>query len=67
MHLKGNDTDFTIKWSILKNCISYTGGSKRCNLCLEEKVSTLKEKTEYIFAQQDRKLFGPAFLKIDFK
>ena len=24
--------------------ISYTGGSKRCNLCLEEKLNILKEK-----------------------
>ena len=36
-HLKENNTDYTIKWSIIKNSISYTGGSKRCNLCLEEK------------------------------
>ena len=27
-----------------KKSISYTGGSKRCNLCLEEKLSILKEK-----------------------
>ena len=26
-HLKENITDFTIKWSIIKNAISYTGGS----------------------------------------
>ena len=39
-----NKTDFTIKWSIIKKSISYTGGSKRCNLCLEEKLNILKEK-----------------------
>ena len=43
-HLKQNKTDFTIKWSIIKRSISYTGGSKRCNLCLEEKLNILKEK-----------------------
>ena len=43
-HLKQNKTDFTIKWSIMKKSISYTGGSKRCNLCLEEKLNILKEK-----------------------
>ena len=43
-HLKQNKTDFTIKWSIIKKSISYTGGSKRCNLCLEEKLTILKEK-----------------------
>ena len=43
-HLKQNKTDFTIKWSIIKKSISYTGGSKRCNSCLDEKISILKEK-----------------------
>ena len=43
--LKQNETDFTIKWSIIKKFISYTGGSKRCNLCLDEKITILKEKT----------------------
>ena len=43
-HLKQNKTDFTIKWSTIKKSISYTGGSKRCNLCLEEKLNILKEK-----------------------
>ena len=43
-HLKQNKTDFTIKWSIIKKFISYTGRSKRCNLCLEEKLNILKEK-----------------------
>ena len=43
-HLKQNKTDFTIKWSIIKKSISYTGGSKRYNLRLEEKLNILKEK-----------------------
>ncbi len=30
--------------SVLKQSISYTGGSKRCNLCLEEKLCNLKDK-----------------------
>jgi hypothetical protein len=30
--LKENNQDYTIKWSILKHAISYTGGSKRCNM-----------------------------------
>ena len=40
-HLKQNKTDFTIKWSIIKKSISNTGGSNRCNLCLDEKISIL--------------------------
>ena len=43
-HLKQNKTDFTIKWPIIKKSISYTGGSKRYNLRLEEKLNILKEK-----------------------
>ena len=42
--LKNNNHNFTIKWSVLKHAFSYTGGSKRCNLCLEEKFSILNEK-----------------------
>jgi hypothetical protein len=34
--LKEYKQDFDITWSILKRAVSYTGGSKRCNLCLEE-------------------------------
>jgi hypothetical protein len=41
--LKENNQDYTIKWSILEHSISYTGGSKRCNLCLEEKFCILKD------------------------
>ncbi len=29
--LKDNKQDFDITWSVLKQSISYTGGSKRCN------------------------------------
>ncbi len=35
-----------ITWSVLKQSISYTGGSKRCNLCLEEKLCILKDKNK---------------------
>ena len=32
------------KKSLTKKSISYTGGSKSCNLCLDEKNTILKEK-----------------------
>ncbi len=32
--------------SIPRQSISYTGGSKRCNLCLEEKLCILKDKSK---------------------
>jgi hypothetical protein len=41
--LKENSQDYTIKWSILKHTISFTGGSKRCNFCLEETCRILKD------------------------
>ncbi len=44
--LKDNKQDFYITWSVLKQSISYTGGSKRCNLCLEEKLCILKDKNK---------------------
>ena len=54
-----------MKWSIVKKSISYTGGSKRCNLCLEEKLNILKEKdncllnkrSEIISARQHKNRF----------
>ena len=46
-HLKENNTEFTTKWSILKNSISYAGGSKICDSCSEEKLSSLKENSKY--------------------
>ena len=41
--LKEISPDYTIQWSILKHAISYTGGTKRCNLCLEGKFCILKD------------------------
>ena len=47
-HLKPNKTDFIIKWSIIKKIdFLYKGGSKRCNLCLDENPNILKEKDNY--------------------
>ena len=62
-HLKQNKTDFTIKWSIIKKSISYTGGSKRCNLCLEEKLilkkdnCLLNKRSEIVSACQHKNKF----------
>ena len=53
--LKQNKTDFTIKWSIIIKFISYTGGSKRCNLCLDEKLRILKQKKTISCLLKDRK------------
>ena len=63
--LKDNKKDFNINWQILKRAISYTGRSKRCNLCLEEKFCILKEnqncllnkRMEIISTRRHRKKF----------
>ena len=34
--------EYQIKWSIVKHANPYKYGSRRCNLCLEEKMSILK-------------------------
>ena len=36
--LKDNNTNFTIKWSILATAPAYSNKSKRCHLCLTEKL-----------------------------
>ena len=51
--------DFNIEnWSSLQNSISDPEGFKRCNLCLEEKRSALKEKKEIFTQQKIGKSFG---------
>ncbi len=55
--LKDNKQDFDITWSVLKQSISYMGGSKRCNLCLEEKlcILNLKDKNKQNLLNKNRK------------
>ena len=36
--LKEKGTDFTISWSVYQKAIPYSSGSKRCQLCLAEKL-----------------------------
>ena len=38
--------NFDSTWSIIQQCISYTGGTKRCHLPLEEKLCILKDKNK---------------------
>ena len=41
-YIKEKKRVFTMKWEILERATTYTIGAKRCNLCLEEKLSILK-------------------------
>ena len=65
-HLKQNKTDFTMKWSIIKKSISHTGGSKRCNLCLEEKLNILKEKDNCLLNKRSE-IISACQTKIDLR
>ena len=64
--LKENNQDYTIKWSILKHAISYTGGSKRCNLCLEEKFCILKD-IKIIYSIKEAKFSASVVTKTGFE
>ena len=39
--LKDDNTDFSIKWSIITRASSYRGNPSRCNLCVMEKLCIL--------------------------
>ena len=41
-NLTDKGEDFTIKWSVTAKAVPYTRGSKRCNLCLTEKLLIAK-------------------------
>ena len=40
--LKDNNTEFSIKWSIVTRASAYRGNPSRCNLCLTEKLCILQ-------------------------
>ena len=42
--LKDNNTKFTINWSILATAPAYSNKSKRCHLCLTEKLYLVRAK-----------------------
>ena len=54
--LKDNNTSYNIKWSIIDRAQSYSPKTKRCNLCLTEKLhiiysdsqSLLNKRTEFL-------------------
>jgi hypothetical protein len=52
--LKSENSQYTIKWSIMKKVKAYKPGYKRCNLCLEEKLLIMKaKKTECLNKRSD--------------
>ena len=54
LKLKSENSQYTIKWSIMNKVKAYKPGSKRCNLCLEEKLLIMKaKKTECLNKRSD--------------
>ena len=41
---KDKQTDYTVRWEILRHCSKYKGGKRKCDLCLTEKLLSLKTK-----------------------
>ena len=41
--LKNSSINYDLKWSIAHKAQSYTGGTRKCDLCLTEKLAFMKE------------------------
>ena len=46
-----------IQWSIVKRVAPYTAGSRRCNLCLEEKLLIMKAKNKHFLNRRSEFFF----------
>ena len=44
--LKDANTQHTVKWEILKQSSPYKCGTRKCDLCLTEKLAIIKGKSE---------------------
>ena len=63
--LKDQQKEFTIKWSVLRRAHPYTPGSRRCQLCLEEKLciataakgTLLNKRSELVSTCRHRRKF----------
>ena len=64
--LKGQDIEGEVKWSIVHRAASYKCGSRRCDLCLSEKLAiamadpntTLSKRSEIISKYRHRKKYA---------
>ena len=62
-NLKDTNANFSLKWKIMKRCKAYSGRTKRCSLCLHEKLfiirhpemATLNSRNELISSCRHRK------------
>ena len=51
--LKDDNIDFIIKWSIAKRASPYRCGSKRCDLCLSEKVCIIRSDSKELLNKRN--------------
>jgi hypothetical protein len=56
--LKDQNINYTIKWKILKKSKAYSPTTKKCNLCLDEKLLILKNSNNPAFLNKRSELFG---------
>ena len=71
--MKGKGEDFTIKWSVAAKASPYICGSKRCDLCLIEKVliakadpsTLLHKRSEIMWKCHHHKFTLKRFRKLD--
>ena len=51
--LQDKEQNYEIKWSVLKKSTAYQNGSRRCNLCLTEKLCILEGDKEKMINKRD--------------
>ena len=51
--LKDDGKEFTIRWSIAKSAAPYKAGSKRCDLCLSEKVCIIRSRSKELLNKRN--------------
>ena len=54
--LKDSDTPYSVKWAIHRKESAYTNKSRRCNLCLAEKLASSNEVEQALKAYEDDRL-----------
>ena len=51
--LKNNSIDFSLKWSIAVKANPYQCGSRRCDLCLSEKVCIIRSGSKELLNKRN--------------
>ena len=51
--MKNSSIDYVLKWSIACKAHPYTGDTRKCDLCLTEKLAIMKADPESLFNARD--------------